>query len=647
MNVLADAKKEYTQQLVGVLTPEIYIGVKSIYDAAFNHCTKVKDKNILKKFQILLSSVPQWNQSKVNDEYSRIVKKSDCDFIEDLITAVFVSHTKVLSSIQIKKNNKSIPVNVPVGSFFIHKCYIQCARNFWRKAWLLDNTISTIDIQRNMIDSEKLIEESIKETIRKLLPVRYILKEYIDQDYKDDDINDDIEANLSKSTKENLRKLVRTELQTLSRSSIDDNYSMLEIPNDMIDNSRIPINSETKVNSNLQETINNKVDDDIKNAQIIENNKSTNTDFETDSDANTKNSLSKLNMDSEEESINLEDNQEKAIKEVTAQIDKSDRENFNKLTEDTVNTPSESTHKIENDKQVLEESIDQKDEEKVPLSKGGKPILNNVENNNQSDNLASQSFSEVKSIENEPSKDSFAISENNPVETTNLEIQEKNDVEPKELKVINIGKVVNSQKTLVDNLEKIIDAEDEEKTYSIKKNIDKSEKELDTIEITDNNKTLESNVDNVKEELNNVVKEELNNVAKEEEHNVAKEEAHNVTKGEIEDLKNKVVVEDIEEISSADNESNSDKKQVSYQEPPINKVMDKINDYTSLDSAAQELKELVNKEDIDKLEILSNNNTLQELKKDIKEDIKNNQSQTDKIDDEEAFSFFDDAAQFM
>ena len=106
MNVLADAKKEYTQQLVGVLTPEIYIGIKSIYDAAFSHCKKVKDKNILKKFQILLSSVPQWNQSKVNDEYSRIVKKSDCDFIEDLITAVFVSHTKVLSSIQIKKNNK-------------------------------------------------------------------------------------------------------------------------------------------------------------------------------------------------------------------------------------------------------------------------------------------------------------------------------------------------------------------------------------------------------------------------------------------------------------------------------------------------------------------------------------------------------------
>ena len=70
----------------------------------------------------------------------------------------------MLSSIKLKKNNKTIPVNVPVGAYFIHKCYIECARNFWRKAWLLDNTARSIDIQRNVSDSERLIQESIKET---------------------------------------------------------------------------------------------------------------------------------------------------------------------------------------------------------------------------------------------------------------------------------------------------------------------------------------------------------------------------------------------------------------------------------------------------------------------------------------------------
>ena len=258
MNVLADAKEEYTRQLVSVLSPEIYVGIKSIYDAAQNHCNKIKDKNVLKKFQVLLSSVPQWNQSKVDDEFSRIVKKTDCDFIEDLITAVFVSHTKVLSSIKIKKNNKTIPVNVPVGSFFVHKCYIESARNFWRKAWLLDNTARSIDIQRNISDSEKLIQESIKETIRKLLPVRYILKEYIDQDYTDDEINDNIQDTLSSTTKNNLRKLVRNELQTLSKSSVDDNFSMLEIPGDNVDEERkSPIQKNVKLEDDTKEVIEN------------------------------------------------------------------------------------------------------------------------------------------------------------------------------------------------------------------------------------------------------------------------------------------------------------------------------------------------------------------------------------------------------
>ena len=269
--------------------------------------------------------------------------------------------------------------------------------------------------------------------------------------------------------------------------------SKLEIPDDMIDNSRVPINSESKLNSDLQETRDKKVDDDRKNTEIIENNKSTNTDFETASYTNTKNNLSKLNMDSEEESINLEDNQEKALKEVIAEPNTSDTENHSNPTEDTVNTLPESTHKIENDKQVLKESIGQKDEENVTLSAEEEPILNNVEKINQSNNPVPQAVADVKSIEHEPAKDSPRTKENKPSEKNYLEIEEKTDVEQKELKVINIDKVPNSEKPLVNNVEKVINEEDQHITTSV----EKSKKELVTVLATDNNKTLEDNIDNV------------------------------------------------------------------------------------------------------------------------------------------------------
>ena len=235
VNVLTDAKEEYTRQLVNILYPEIYIGIKSIYDAAYKHCSRTHTSNqILKKFQTFLAEIPKWNQDKIEEEYKRISIKSECDWIDDLITAVFVSHTKVLSSLKLKNSNKTIPLNVPVGTYFIHKCYVETARNFWKKSWLMHIDVNPIDIQRNLVDSENLIKESIIETIRKLLPVKYILQEYLGEDYQDDDIDENLESHMLSSTKNNLRKLVKQEIeQTLSKKSIDtsDNFSMFEINN--------------------------------------------------------------------------------------------------------------------------------------------------------------------------------------------------------------------------------------------------------------------------------------------------------------------------------------------------------------------------------------------------------------------------------
>ena len=152
--VLSEAKAEYTNQLVNVIYPEIYVGIKSIYDAAYLYCNKNNDQSVLKKFQYLLSVIPKWNTDKINDEYRRILKNTDCDWLEDLITAVFVSHTKVLASIKNSKKSRSINLDIPSGSYFLHKCYIECARNFWKKPYLLHREYSPIDLQRNLSDSE-------------------------------------------------------------------------------------------------------------------------------------------------------------------------------------------------------------------------------------------------------------------------------------------------------------------------------------------------------------------------------------------------------------------------------------------------------------------------------------------------------------
>lgn len=190
LHVLVDAKTEYTKQLLDLLTPRIYEGIASLYGDATAMCTTQQDEQILLTFQKFLRTVPKWKDDILFTEYKRIVKKSDCEFLNDLITAVFVSHTKVLTAIKSNTEVSSTPLQltIPSSTSFIHACYIQVAREFWRNPYLMDDSISACDQQRNMRDSYTLIDNSISESIRKQLPIRDILREYLG-DTVDDDIS--------------------------------------------------------------------------------------------------------------------------------------------------------------------------------------------------------------------------------------------------------------------------------------------------------------------------------------------------------------------------------------------------------------------------------------------------------------------------
>ena len=267
VNVLAEAKKEYTAQLVNTITPEIYIGVKSMYTAASEFCKRTNEKNVLIKFQTLLAKTPNWNQEKIENEFSRIEKATNCDYLADLLTAIFVSHTKVLASLKMKKNTQSFELDVPNGPHFIHKVYIECARKFWKYPYLLHTDFPNLELQRNLLQSENFIKECVEETIRKLLPVRYVLKECLGDDYNDDDdVEEDIKSSISKNTKNNIRKLIKYEIeQTLSRQSeSDDKFSKVEIKDTNLANSQIEelIQTSDKSEENVEE--NNGVKDDTK-----------------------------------------------------------------------------------------------------------------------------------------------------------------------------------------------------------------------------------------------------------------------------------------------------------------------------------------------------------------------------------------------
>ena len=272
VNVLAEAKQEYTSQIKDIFTPQIYLGLKSMYNAAKEFCSKTRSNNVLKKFQTILSNTPHWKQDKLLTEFNRIELASKCDYIEDLITALFISHTKVLASIKLKSKSKSINMDVPTGTFFVHKVYIECARKFWAHPYLFHTECSNLELQRNLLQTETLIKECIMETVRKLLPVKDVLKEYLGNDYNDDDL--DITSNVSISKNNNIRKMIKLEINDNVKSDKKDTFhKSIQIGGDDIleedENISIQISNAMDVESNKYATDNKSIKSKNKNANTI------------------------------------------------------------------------------------------------------------------------------------------------------------------------------------------------------------------------------------------------------------------------------------------------------------------------------------------------------------------------------------------
>ena len=244
--VIVDAKSEYTKQLINILKGGMYQGIKKLFTECKEKCLESGNlTGVLTGFQSKLEEVPKWNQEVILEECERLLTESKCDWLEDLITAVFVSHTRVLTSINFSKNKKQINLKIPKTDHFIHQCYIDIARIFYKVPYLMDDTTGRYEYQRNRNEAENLIEKSIETTIRKQLPVKHILQEYLGNDYL---ANNEQETLTNKEVKDeptpklsdlsmDIKELVKTEIENTVKSKEEPN---LVNPADLTDIEMLP-----------------------------------------------------------------------------------------------------------------------------------------------------------------------------------------------------------------------------------------------------------------------------------------------------------------------------------------------------------------------------------------------------------------------
>lgn len=194
VNVLSEAKNEYSSRLVTILTPLILEGIKSIFNDAYNLCLENDEEGkYLMTFQNFLSRVPKWNTNLIEEETNRIVTKSKCNYLEDLLTCVHITQLKILTSIRVSQKQKKIDVEIPKLQDFIHKCYTLLARKLYTNVYLYEKEIMPLTFQKNMRECEILCRECIFEVIREGIPIESILRAYIDETVDEEIIEEEVE----------------------------------------------------------------------------------------------------------------------------------------------------------------------------------------------------------------------------------------------------------------------------------------------------------------------------------------------------------------------------------------------------------------------------------------------------------------------
>lgn len=184
LSVYSDARAEYTKQLCMFLVPAYFQFYVELLEKAKQHMV-AEPKRALWQFQTYLNEIHDWNMEKVNHEIHTVHTNCGCDYMEDLLTAVFIAHTKVLTAIRLSSHHKKVEINVPKVEHFLFKVLCETSKLLWSSTYLFRDGITGMEKQQNYRNIEQILNEGILQAVRNLVPVKSILKDFMNQDVSD------------------------------------------------------------------------------------------------------------------------------------------------------------------------------------------------------------------------------------------------------------------------------------------------------------------------------------------------------------------------------------------------------------------------------------------------------------------------------
>ena len=206
---LHESKNEWGARLLTILTPLIIEGFKSIFDESFKLCKENGEMDkYLMTFQNFITRIPKWNATIIEAERKRIIERSGCSYLEELVTCIHIIQLKLLTAMRVGQKQKKIDINIPKLDDFIHKTYINVARKVYKNVYLFELNSHPLQIQKYNRELESIVQECILNSVRESIPVESILRAYMDETVEEDVVEEINEQIIDTPVKEESQTIV-------------------------------------------------------------------------------------------------------------------------------------------------------------------------------------------------------------------------------------------------------------------------------------------------------------------------------------------------------------------------------------------------------------------------------------------------------
>ena len=184
---LHESKNEWGARLLTIFTPLIIEGFKSIFEESFKLCKENGETDkYLMTFQNFITRIPKWNATIIENERKRIIERSGCSYLEELVACIHIIQLKLLTAMRVGQKQKKIDINIPKLDDFIHKSYVNVARKVYKHVYLFELNSPPLQIQKHNRELEIIVQECILNAVRESIPVENILRAYMDETVEED-----------------------------------------------------------------------------------------------------------------------------------------------------------------------------------------------------------------------------------------------------------------------------------------------------------------------------------------------------------------------------------------------------------------------------------------------------------------------------